>query len=108
PRRRADGGIDRGDAQRGLSADAGGADRRRLNGRGNLSFPPQSVCCAEESAEQPPGRVPGGKSGLHWAGCQVTPGGREPTESATENKPPKHREMPARVKRCGKSAPRGW
>ena len=30
----------------------------------------------------------GGKSGLHRAGRQVTPGGREPTESATENKPP--------------------
>ena len=30
----------------------------------------------------------GGKSGLHRAECQVTPGGREPTESATENKPP--------------------
>ena len=31
----------------------------------------------------------GGKSGLHRAECQVTPGGREPTESATENIPPK-------------------
>jgi len=31
----------------------------------------------------------GGKSGLHRAGCQVTPGGREPTESATENIPPR-------------------
>jgi len=31
----------------------------------------------------------GGKSGLHRAGCQVTPGGREPTESAAENTPPK-------------------
>ena len=30
----------------------------------------------------------GGKSGLRWAGCQVTPGRREPTESATENIPP--------------------
>src|SRR4030065_2166162 len=51
----------------------------------------------------------GGKSGLHRAGCQVTPGRREPTESATENIPP----MPGqpdqvRVKWCGKSAPRGW
>jgi len=27
----------------------------------------------------------GGKSGLHRAKCQVTPGRREPTESATEN-----------------------
>ena len=33
--------------------------------------------------------IPGGKSGLHRAECQVTPGRREPTESATENTPPK-------------------
>ena len=32
--------------------------------------------------------VQGGKSGLHRTECQVTPGGREPTESATENIPP--------------------
>ena len=30
----------------------------------------------------------GGKSGLQRVECQVTPGGREPTESATENIPP--------------------
>ena len=30
----------------------------------------------------------GGKSGLYRAGCQVTPGRREPMESATENIPP--------------------
>lgn len=29
-----------------------------------------------------------GKSGLHRARCQVTPGRREPTASATESKPP--------------------
>ena len=52
----------------------------------------------------------GGKSGLHRAGCQVTPGGREPTESAAENIPPKRsrKRTPVRVKRCGKSAPRHW
>ena len=33
-------------------------------------------------------RRKGGKSGLHRAGCQVIPGGREPTESATEKIPP--------------------
>ena len=51
-----------------------------------------------------------GKSGLHRAGCQVTPGGREPTESATENIPPVRLERfgPVRVKWCGKSAPRRW
>jgi hypothetical protein len=50
----------------------------------------------------------GGKSGLRRIGCQVTPGGREPTESATESRPPKSLAGPARVKRCGKSAPRRW
>src|SRR5205807_2453740 len=50
----------------------------------------------------------GGKSGLRRIGCQVTPGGREPTESATESRPPKSLAGPARVKRCGKSAPRQW
>ena len=29
-----------------------------------------------------------GKSGLHRVECQVTPGRRKPTESATENIPP--------------------
>ena len=52
------------------------------------------------------GSNPGGKSGLHWAGCQVTPGGREPTESAAETIPPAA--GPVRVKWCGKSAPRRW
>ena len=32
-----------------------------------------------------------GKSGLLEAGCQVTPGGREPTESAAESRPPASR-----------------
>ncbi len=45
-----------------------------------------------------------GKSGLHRAECQVTPGGRESTESAAENIPPT---LSVRVKWCGKSAPRG-
>ena len=29
-----------------------------------------------------------GKSGLHRVECQVTPGGRKPTESAAESEPP--------------------
>ncbi len=42
-----------------------------------------------ESESQPGSRpLGGGKSGLRRAGCQVTPGRREPTESATENIPP--------------------
>ena len=38
--------------------------------------------------------------------CRVTPGRGNPTESATEMKPPVF--GPARVKRWGKSPPRGW
>ena len=45
-----------------------------------------------------------GKSGLHRTRRQVTPGGREPTESATESIPP-HIFCVVRVKGCGKSAP---
>jgi hypothetical protein len=43
--------------------------------------------------------------------CRLTAGGGDPRESATENKPPEDHGKPwakARVKRCGKSAPRGW
>jgi hypothetical protein len=39
--------------------------------------------------------------------CRITSGGREPRESATENEPPRSVAFAAaRVKRCGKSAPR--
>src|SRR5207302_6932114 len=41
--------------------------------------------------------------------CRVTPGGGDPRESATESTPPvpsRNTGRPARVKRCGKSAPR--
>ena len=57
----------------------------------------QSFCCADhvESAAEKAGVGQtaavvryGGKSGLLRTGRQVTPGGREPTESATENIPP--------------------
>ena len=41
------------------------------------------------------------------ARCRVTPGGGDPRESATESKPPvRLYAPPARVKGCGKSAPR--
>ena len=54
--------------------------------------------------------MPGGKSGLHRAGCRLTTGRREATESATEIKPPTWplRRRQARVKRRGKSSPRAW
>jgi len=53
------------------------------------------------------GQAGGGKSGLHRAECQVMPGRREPTESATENNR-LSAQAPVRVKRCGKSAPHVW
>ena len=63
--------------------------------RNSLVFPPHftrvsnQVNYALESARQSLGNFfPGGKSGLRRAGCQVTPGGREPTASAAENIPP--------------------
>src|SRR5512145_1017550 len=55
-----------------------------------------------------------GKSGLRRAGCRLTTGRREATESATENTQPNGRVVVsddacvAMVKRCGKSAPRAW
>ena len=70
----------------------------------------RSVWCAPESARQSLcAQAHGGKSGLHRARCQVTPGGREPTESATERyRLSAAQAAPVRVKWCGKSAPRGW
>ena len=61
----------------------GRASRLRTGARGR-------TLGGRESAGQPLRRSlrRGGKSGLRRAGCQVTPGGREPTESATENRPP--------------------
>src|SRR6267143_2921236 len=47
-----------------------------------------------------------GKSELLRADCQVTPGRREATERATENRPPFYSRV--RVKRWGKSPPRAW
>src|SRR4051812_20359532 len=58
-----------------------------------------------------------GKSGLHWARCQVTPGRSKlrlwSTESATENNRllssrAKAKDLQVRVKRRGKSPPRDW
>ena len=48
--------------------------------------------------------------GSSEARCRVTPGGGDPRESATENTPPaclRRAGRAARVKWCGKSAPRG-
>ena len=57
-----------------------------------------------------PGASPGEESpGSTETRCRVTPGGGDPRESATESKPPagpRLRPARARVKGCGKSAPR--
>jgi len=81
--------------------------RRRARLVPMASGRPNAVYCGLESARQPlPPAGGGGKSGLHRAGCQVTPGRREPTESAAESRPPFFGMV--RVKGCGKSAPRRW
>jgi len=46
----------------------------------------QMVAVREGSRPDP--KTKGGKSGLHRAGCWVTPRGGDPTESATETRPP--------------------
>lgn len=46
-------------------------------------------CCSHFSVSEERG-----KSGLRRAECQVTPGRREPTASAAENKPPDRRAVP--------------
>jgi len=64
----------------------------------------------------PPRRESAGEESPGFTGIwhRVTPGGGNPRESATESKPPAHaeRRLRARVKGCGKSAPRsrqrGW
>src|SRR5258705_12628228 len=71
--------------------------------------------CADASTQVVAEAVIRGKSELHRAGCWVIPRRREPTESATERRPPtdvrttlassEWRALRARVKRCGKSAP---
>ena len=51
----------------------------------------ESLGCPRELAEQSPATgnaAAGGKSGLHRTECQVTPGRREPMESAAESRPP--------------------
>jgi len=87
-----------------------GRPRRRLAG---TVFPwspdfPLSAGLARQTEESP------GSTGIR---CRPTAGGGDPRDSATENKPPAHPgltcqglpESPrARVKRCGKSAPRPW
>ena len=64
-----------------------------------------TVAVAQLAMEESPG-----STGIR---CRSTAGGGDPRDSATENKPPARDPRPrgrrrARVKRCGKSAPRSW
>ena len=101
-------------AQRGLRSWRCGcsADRRRLSRKPIESRRKPVWCRGGESAGQSLRFICDAawrKVRARRAGCQVTPGGREPTESATESKPPKRSATAlVRVKRCGKSAPRRW
>ena len=76
----------------------------------------RSVLPARQPREAGEKTGPRGKSGHRRAGWSVTPTRGNPRESATERTPPKRRSVwrtrapatpppPARVKRCGKSAP---
>src|ERR1700709_1112489 len=73
---------------------------------GTLTIPlePATVTWADWTAA---GVRPRGKSGHHRAGWSVTPTRGNPRDSATENTPPTaaRESGPARLKRCGKSAP---
>ena len=67
------------------------------------------VTLRAESARQSRGaRAFRGKSGLHRAECQVTPGRREPTDQCNREQTAERRRKTCvvMVKRCGKSAPR--
>ena len=68
----------------------------------------QTVAASSSSSFGGDGRR-GGKSGLHRAGCQVTPGGETHDQCNREQTAdgPRKRDQ-VRVKGCGKSAPRGW
>src|SRR5690606_26579632 len=111
----------------GAATQTGRGARREDHGRSNERAVPACTCagaaeqrfalvrkvleCLPESARQSPrGSSPrGGKSWLQRARRQVIPGRREPTESATENIPPRWAQAcEVRVKWCGKSAPHGW
>src|SRR6516225_3129375 len=68
------------------------------------------ICCRQTVGWPLSAGVRGEESpGSTEVRCRVTPGGGDPRESATESTPParlRHAGRAARVKRCGKSAPR--
>ena len=79
------------------------------NGLPGISNAEREYLLREGTSEDRRRATAGGKSELRRAGCRVTPGRREATESATESRPPMAaRAAQARVKRCGKSAPGPW
>ena len=100
-----------------VAAEASGASRGANRGGARQRSLQEGIAAENKRMVRPKSRpgsrcvheAHGGKSGLHRAGCQVTPGGREPTESATERyRLSAAQAAPVRVKWCGKSAPRWW
>ena len=95
------------------SARAGRGDRGRRAGPATSRA--RAVQCGgsplfDRSAPEGAGWSParqraGGKSGHRRAGCWLTARGGDPTDSATESRPPRALGRAVRVKRCGKSAP---
>jgi hypothetical protein len=65
------------------------------------------MCQLRQSAGWPPLAAEESPGSMETR-CRITSGGGDPRESATENKPPRDSRLAARVKRCGKSAPRAW
>jgi hypothetical protein len=84
----------------GIGLTLGVADPLLALSAGRMAAPPSSICV--ESGEESPGSME--------ARCRITSGGGDPRDSATESKPPTGPETDrgARVKGCGKSAPRSW
>ena len=86
------------------------ADYRSL-GRGfDRATAAAQICCCQTVGWPLSAGARGEESpGSTEVRCRVTPGGGDPRESATESTPPaclRHAGRAARVKRCGKSAPR--
>ena len=102
------------DSFHGLPGSAGRHHRRRHRGAGQKRLIGAIINGTRRTgrgiaAGSPKGSPDGGKSELRKAGCRVTPGRREATESAAESRPPMAPSgAQARVKGCGKSAPGRW
>src|SRR6516225_594198 len=91
-------------------AEALRADYKSLGGGFDRATATAQICCRQTVGWPLSAGGRGEKStGSTEVRCRVTPGGGDPRESATESTPPacfRNAGREARVKRCGKSAPR--